>query len=186
MRLRNWRLASDIFSLCPAIQIAFFRQVLYIPLPRRSAKRHPIPKTTHSLRTRRQLLDSGEDWTGLSMAHSRNSSMAESDIESSIGRDSSELGETDAFLDQKLPFVSVHEVSKFQSEECPLCLRRARWRAALSFLRLKGKQPAIQCPHDKIIVQEYLRKSRTSPKARLRRRRCRLVATFILVVFAIL
>ena len=112
--------------------------------------------------------------------------MADDDVESSIGRSSEELGEATAFLDQKLPHVSMHEVSNFQAEDCPICLKKAYWRIALSFLRLKGKKSAAQCPHDKIVIQEFLRKSRTSPKARLRRRRCRFVTTFILVVFALL
>lgn len=123
----------------------------------------------------------------VTMARSRSGTVLEDDIESSIGRSSEEeLGEMDAFLDQKQPWSSsVREVRNFDSEECPLCLRIG-WRTTLSFWRLKDKHAATPCTHTKIDVQEYLRKTSTTPKARLRRRRCRLLTTFILVVFATL
>jgi hypothetical protein len=120
------------------------------------------------------------------MARSQSGTVLGDDVESSVGRSSEELGEMDAFLDHKQPWTSVREVRNFDSEDCPLCLKELGWRTALLFWRLKDKQASIPCSHTKIDVQEYLRKTTTSPKARLRRRRCRLVTTFILVIFAIL
>ncbi|KIW03782.1 uncharacterized protein PV09_05085 [Verruconis gallopava] len=119
------------------------------------------------------------------MASSRNLAHVEDDVESSAGRESEEPGEAEALLNQKQPYVSTQAVSSFENDECPICLRKARWRALLSMLRLKGKQRVVHCAHDRPAIEECRRLSRTAPAARIRRRRCRLLTSFILVMFAL-
>jgi hypothetical protein len=178
-----------LLSFPTSLEPAFFHYCKRIPVPRlgvcefrgtTSAVKYK-DSSIHNLSSKSNIVRSVA-----AMTEPRNYAVVEEDVESSMGRDSEEMGEMDRFLDQKQPSESVNEISRFQTDECPLCLRKARWRSLLTILRLKDKQRAVQCHHDRIIIQEYLRRSRISPVARTRRGRCRLLASFILVAFALL
>lgn len=107
----------------------------------------------------------------------------ENDVETVAGRSSAETGsESEAFLDQKTPFVSLQDMARqgdLEEGDCPFCRRKPFWKK-LSAWRRNSKG----CKHDRRSIREYNENSK--PIRKRRTRKCTIFFGFLTILFALL
>jgi hypothetical protein len=109
----------------------------------------------------------------------------ENDVETVASRSSTE-SESDEFLNQKAPFLSIQDMDQLNdldNGDCPFCRRKPFWKRQFSSRLWKGDSTG--CKHDRRSIREY--NQTTSPiQRRQRTRRCTIVFGILTLLFALL
>jgi hypothetical protein len=118
------------------------------------------------------------------MGAPNNSSSWENDVEVVASRSSSSTeSESEQFLNQKTPFLSIQDMDQLDStneEDCPFCRRKPFWNKSLPRRFWKAR-----CKHDRRSIREY--NDTTSPvRIRRRTRRCTICFAGLTLIFALL
>ncbi|QDS77265.1 hypothetical protein FKW77_003718 [Venturia effusa] len=106
----------------------------------------------------------------------------EHDVETVARRSSAETeSESEAFLEQKTPFVSMQDMAQaggLDNGDCPFCRRKSFWKKLFAWRRTsKG------CKHDGRSIRQYNGNSR--PIRKRRTRKCTIFLGFMTILFAL-